>query len=116
MVSLPSCTNYIFRYIRNNRRERIGLVAAFKLPNLSVDENCDNGTQAPVVIMGWALCNKRDKFDRDRGLKLAFERSKSRALKGKAIYGVRDPSRIHGDYRTFTGRAKSYFKDAELVS
>jgi hypothetical protein len=52
----------LVQYVRNNKGQPRGVVIAFK----------DNSNQ---VQLGWSLCNKRDKFDKQIGLHTAVERA-----------------------------------------
>lgn len=94
---------YIHQYVYNKRhkdsknRRIIGVLASSN----SMDEN--------IIGIGWALCNKVDKFDRDRGLFIA----KGRAHKLSSDFC---PDSIIDDYRNFTKRCLKYYKNKLVIN
>ena len=60
----------ITEYIRNSRGEKRGVVVA-------IGKNDSSGRA--YVRIGWSLCNKKDIFDKERGMSIAC----GRAIKSK---------------------------------
>ena len=83
--------NQLTAYIRNSRRQKIGVLFATKRP------------EAPCADIGWSLCSKRDKFNRERGLQIA----RARAVVGSV---VSVPRSIRAALETFQLRVDKYFK------
>jgi hypothetical protein len=94
---------YIHEYVYNKsdkhskNRRIIGVLAT----SHSMHEN--------TIGVGWALCNKVDKFDRSRGLFIA----KGRAHKLSSEFV---PDSIIDDYRSFTKRCHRYYKDKLVIN
>lgn len=56
--------DFIYTYVRSEKsRDKIGVVAAVKIPNTT------------EVFVSGSLCNKMDRFDKNRGLLIAVERA-----------------------------------------
>ena len=87
--------NEIIQYIRDNKRNKIGVMAAFR--------------HNEEVYIGWSLCSKQDVFDREFGIELA----KNRAVKLFDYEYISDkfPYSILGDLEMFIDRCVRYFKD-----
>lgn len=88
----------IFQYVRNRRREKVGIVAALRIPNNKVG-------------IGWSLCatQKGDKFDAVKALDIAI----GRAEKAGGIDTI--PQSVSNDYEVMIDRANRYFKNAEVI-
>ena len=87
--------NEIIQYIRDNKRNKIGVMVAFR--------------HDKEVYIGWSLCSKQDVFDREFGIGLA----KNRAVKLFDYEYINDrlPYSILGDIEMFIDRCAKYFKD-----
>lgn len=67
--------NVLTNYIKNNKNQKVGFVVA------KLDEE-------GKIIYGWSLCNKRDKFNRERGLEIALGRMDKKPSWLSAPYSV----------------------------
>jgi hypothetical protein len=110
MFSIQSVKNYIFKYVRDKNRNRIGVVAAFLL---RTDKN-------DVVVMGWSVCNKLDKFNRKRAIGIAADRAIGRLSRNKKLYDPKsrtgDPVKIKKEYEFMQERATHYFKNCRIIA
>ena len=85
----------LIKYIRKGKRQKKGVLVA-----VPVDGQ---------VRLGWSLCHKRDKFNKEFGKKIAI----SRALCGKQ---VKMPPSLKDEMNMFVIRASRYYKDKEVVN
>jgi hypothetical protein len=85
--------NTIYKFIKNRRGDRIGVVLATK------HENGGGG-----FLLGWSLCKKSDTFDKQLALNIAI----GRALKYSS---KRLPISLENEYDDMTHRAIQYFKE-----
>jgi hypothetical protein len=81
--------------IINKNGKRLGFMVATK------NENNE-------VLLGFSLCRKKDKFNYDRGLHIATNRS----FKGVTKF----PHSLKSKVANFHGRCIKYFKDAAVPS
>lgn len=72
----------LIKYVRN-KNKRVGLVFATK------------------ERVGWSLCDKYDKFNREEALKIAINRDES---------DTNVPRSIKKEFEKMEGRQKAYFK------
>ena len=87
---------YIHNYIYNKKNQRVGVVVA------KVDDN-------PLVGIGWSKCNTSlgDRFDRERGLKIAL---------GRADFRDKNYPRSVAPYiEQMAVRATKYFKNRSVI-
>jgi hypothetical protein len=91
--------NIIFQYVRNRRRQKVGIVLAMK--------RHDN-----KIGFGYSLCAKNlgDKFDPTKALDIAIGRAE---VFPNFIDCV--PQSVANDWATMFDRAERYFKDAEIA-
>ena len=87
----------MIKYIRKSKtnRNKKGVLIAF----LYMDE----------MRIGWSLCNKRDKFNKELGLHIARNRAK------RTVH-INIPPSIKKEMNLFVKRATSYFKDKPLCT
>jgi len=90
--------NTIFQYVRNRRREKIGVVVATKR-----DDN--------TVGYGYSLCavNRGDDFNPSTALNIALGRAQTWPF----FQGV-VPSSVANDWEEIWDRSERYFKDAKF--
>ena len=91
--------NVIFQYVRNRRREKVGVVAAM----LRSDG---------LIGFGYSLCakTKGDNFDPVRALEIALGRAENFPhFKCKEI-----PQSVNNDWAIIHDRACRYFKGADV--
>ena len=90
--------NTIFQYVRNRRRERVGVVVATKRP--------DN-----TVGFGYSLCatNRGDAFDPTTALNIAIGRAENFPHFQGEI-----PQSVENDWGVIYDRATRYFKGCEI--
>ena len=87
--------NTIFQYVRNRRRQKVGVVVAVK--------RNDN-----KVGFGYSLCdtNRGDKFNPELALNIALGRAENFPnFQGMIPYSV------HNDWAEIVNRSERYFKD-----
>ena len=91
--------NIIFQYVRNRRREKVGVVVALK-------RNYNK------VGFGYSLCatNRGDKFNPELALNIALGRAEAFPHFADEI-----PCSVDADMQIIYNRATRYFKDAEIV-
>ena len=97
MINPPN--NTIFQYVRNRRREKVGVVVAVK--------RNDN-----TVGFGFSLCarNKGDEFNRQTALDIALGRAENFPhFKGEI------PQSVENDWSEIYDRAVRYFKESEIA-
>jgi len=63
-----------------------------------------------AVRFGWAMCHRRDKFNRELGKKIAM----GRALCENKNYDL--PASMKRDFKKFVNRAERYYKDKKIIS
>ena len=98
MMSNPP-NNTIFQYVRNRRRQKVGVVVAVK--------RHDN-----TVGFGYSLCavNLGDKFNPELALNIALGRAETFPNFADEI-----PSSVENDWSEILRRSERYFKDAEIM-
>lgn len=86
-------------YILDNKDQRIGVLA---VTNGYYDDR--------NIVIGWSLCNfaAGDKFDRERGLEIAYERSAKHSI-------APIPISIVPRYEAFLHRVKKYYKNKTVL-
>ena len=89
--------NEVIQYIRDNKRNKIGVMAAFR--------------HNEEIYIGWSLCSKQDVFDREFGIELALARATK--LFDYEYIDDKIPYSIFDDLEIFLDRCARYFKDAE---
>mgnify|MGYP003353176764 CR=1 FL=1 len=91
--------NVIFQYVRNRRRQKVGVVAAVK--------RSDN-----TVGLGFSLCakNKGDVFNRNTALEIAIGRANN-----FPHFKAYVPQSVLEDWRIIYDRACRYFKNCEVL-
>lgn len=62
-----------------------------------------------TVGVGWALCNRNDIFDKEKGLSIA----KGRAFK-KSLAPI--PTSITANYIKFMNRCRRYYQDKDIAN
>lgn len=97
MTNPPNST--IFQYVRNRRGQKVGVVVAVKV---------ERSDKAPLVGLGWSLCNPLDKFDPVRALDMAIGRANKFGGMDPVPRGVRE------DFEVIASRATKYFKNCEI--
>jgi len=91
--------NQLIKYIRNPKtREPRGVVVAFN----------ENGK----VHIGWSLCSKEDKWDKDLGFKIAVNRAYFHAE--NELLGYKVAQSAYPDFRKMVERSKKFFKEAAI--
>ncbi len=80
----------LIRYVRNKRREKIGVLVALGRNNV-----------------GWSRCNKTDRFNKDRGLHIAIMRAQ---MYNTMELASRVCPSMQLDYIKMVNRANRYFK------
>jgi hypothetical protein len=98
MINPPN--NTIFQYVRNRRRQKVGVVAAVKR---------DDG----LVGLGYSLCavNKGDTFNAVRALEIAIGRAE--AFPHFECESI--PQSVEKDWSEIYDRATRYFKGADIA-
>jgi hypothetical protein len=98
MMSNPPNT-VIFQYVRNRRREKVGVVVATK--------RSDN-----KVGFGYSLCatNRGDKFNPELALNIALGRAENFPYFDGFV-----PDSVENDWSEIYHRAERYFKDAKIA-
>ncbi len=96
MTNPPS--NTIFQYVRNRRRQKVGVVVATK--------RSDN-----TVGFGFSLCatNRGDAFNPSTALNIALGRAEN-----FPFFKDKIPQSVVNDWDIIYGRAVRYFKDCEI--
>jgi hypothetical protein len=92
--------NTIFQYVRNRRRQKVGVVAAVKRSD-------------GLVGLGYSLCavTKGDNFDPVRALEIAVGRAENFPyFKCETI-----PQSVEKDWSEIYDRACRYFKNSEIA-
>lgn len=91
--------NVIFQYVRNRRRQKVGVVAAVK--------RSDN-----TVGLGFSLCatNRGDAFNPVTALEIAVGRAEN-----FPYFKADVPHSVLYDWRIIYDRAVRYFKDSEVL-
>ena len=92
--------NIIFQYVRNRRRQKVGIVVAVK--------RNDNR-----VGFGYSLCavNRGDKFNPELALNIALGRAENFPnFQGMIPYSV------HNDWAEILNRSERYFKDVKSLN
>lgn len=91
--------NVIFQYVRNRRRQKVGIVVAVK--------RNDN-----KVGLGYSLCatNRGDKFNPELALNIALGRAENFPNFDGLI-----PESVEKDWSEIYHRSERYFKDAEIA-
>jgi hypothetical protein len=91
--------NTIYQYVRNRRRERVGVVVATK--------RADN-----TVGFGYSLCatNRGDKFDSTMALNIALGRAEN-----FPYFEGEVPHSVMNDWTIIYDRAVRYFKGSEIA-
>ena len=82
----------IYKYLKGKHGQRIGVL----LGCIKNDEQAFN--------IGWSLCHKKDRFDKEKAVKVAFLRS----VNGSA---APLPRAISTEYQQFVDRCFRYFKN-----
>ena len=90
--------NTIYQYVRNRRRERVGVVVATK--------RSDN-----TVGFGYSLCatNRGDAFNAETALNIALGRAENFPHFQREI-----PQSVENDWDVIYSRAVRYFKNCEI--
>ena len=90
--------NTIYQYVRNRRREKVGVVVATK--------RSDN-----TIGLGYSLCatNRGDAFNSNTALQIALGRANTYPFFQGVI-----PQSVCSDWEEIFDRASRYFKDAQL--
>lgn len=97
MINPPNTT--IFQYVRNRRRQKVGVVVALKRAD-------------DTIGFGYSLCalNKGDTFDRETALNIALGRAENFPhFKCNDI-----PQSVEADWSEIYDRACRYFKNNEI--
>lgn len=91
--------NVIFQYVRNRRRQKVGVVAALK--------RSDN-----TVGFGFSLCatNRGDKFNATTALNIALGRADNFPW-----FTTELPQSVEKDWAEIRDRAVRYFKGADVA-
>jgi hypothetical protein len=91
--------NVIFQYVRNRRRQKVGVVAALRRP--------DN-----TIGFGYSLCatNRGDKFDPTMALEIAVGRADNFPHFKDEV-----PHSVINDWQIIYDRAMRYFKGCEVA-
>lgn len=89
--------NELITYVKNKRGEKIGLILAtsfFASPNDSDQKE---------VRLGWSMCCKKDRFDKERALQIA---------RGRVVAGTDKnvPHTLKPEFFKMVKRSERYFK------
>ena len=97
----------IWQYVRDRKNRKVGVVIAYRT---------DEGN----IMLGWSLCNKKDKFDKTIALNKATQRAKHIGVFQKIgnriwSYNMEDnvPRSITNTFINVSERAKRYYKDCK---
>jgi hypothetical protein len=94
--------NSIFEYIKDSKGHLIGVLLALK----AADDS--------AVAVSWSICNRRDRFDKARGVGIAMTRAHY-ILTQHRFYGAPIKSkRITKQYDAFRARAMKYFRTDDV--
>jgi hypothetical protein len=93
--------DYIFEYIRDNKRNKIGVLLAM----YNTNEN--------QVCFGWSLCKKIDEFDKYSGIVMAIHRTYYNNNRYHNNIDRYIPKSILKYIPNFLNRVKKYYKDKE---
>jgi hypothetical protein len=90
--------NTIFQYVRNRRREKVGVVVATK--------RSDN-----TIGLGFSLCatERGDTFDKDTALNIALGRAETFPYFSDTV-----PQSVKTDWAVIYDRAVRYFKSPDI--
>ena len=83
--------NEIILYVRNRKRQPVGVVVARK-------------NESGRVMFGWSRCNRKDRFDKYLGLELARGRTLG------WLSSVEVPRDVNKCLHSISQRAEKYFK------
>ena len=89
-VAVSAAKSIIFCYIRNKKKQRIGMILA--------------EMEHKTVNFGWSLCHKADKFDRATAIMVARNHLK-----------MPMPKKFTKAATKFQSRSMNYFKDARVI-
>ena len=87
----------IHRYVRDNKHSPIGVIMARKM---------HDGT----IVISWSLCNKLDKFDKQKALFIAARRAEFGMSKNVLI-----PHKVERMINDMIYRAQKYFRTDDVV-
>ena len=87
--------NEKIQYIRTKDRQKIGVLIACQIDG--------------KIRFGWSLCCKKDKFDKYRGIEIAYGRA------SRTCYLTIPPSIMYS-FINFISRCKRYYKDKEIAT
>lgn len=93
----PNSQPMITQYVRNKKREKIGIVIGLVIP----------GEHLRIGI-GWSQCCKRDEFDEQRAYQIAI----GRAYKGTGK-NVIIPNRVQKLIDKISARSQFYFQQCQ---
>lgn len=96
----------IWQYVRDRKNRKVGVVVAYRTDN--------------NIMLGWSLCNKKDKFDKIIALNKASQRARQIGDFQKVgdriwSYNMEDnvPRSITNTFINLSQRAKRYYKDCK---
>lgn len=99
----------IWEYVRDRKNRKVGVVIAYR-------------TGEGNIMLGWSLCDKKDRFDRIIGLNKAIIRAKYLDLFQKVgnriwSHNMTDnvPHSVTDTFISVSERAKRYYKDCLCV-
>ena len=103
-MSTALTKNTIIQYIRNRHGKPIGVLMGVRRDTLSRKESSE-------YSIGWSLCNKKDKFDKEVALDMAWNRAwKRSSLDQRAL-----PEKVNDQIQPFIKRCRKYFKNCDLA-
>lgn len=88
----------ILRYAKNSKNQKIGLLVADVYHN--------------EVCLGWALCHKKDTFDRTKALEISAGRLKNNNRIDEMLLEI--PFSMENLLKSFLIRSIKYFKDEKF--
>jgi hypothetical protein len=87
----------LIKYVRDKSRKPIGMVVAVK-------------QEKEPFTLGWSLCNKKDKWNRDIAKKIAIGRAYNISHRDEVFTYYDVPESLHDEVHNMNVRANRYFK------
>lgn len=103
--------DFIYQFARNRKNQPVGILYAEKIDGKVAFGWSKAHTTCKVPIIGMTI----DKFDKERGLKIATARARVAIKEGNsAMYLYSVPRSMRIDMIHFITRCKKYFKDGQI--
>ena len=116
MLTLKDFSKVLVQYARTKTKITPVLVQIDSIYDSNVQ--IESGKKIGVVVsidkdvLGWSLCNKKDKFDKDRGLSIALGRAalaSEMSLAERIAYYEQVPQSLMYEFKEMEERSRKYF-------